>query len=66
MNKKQIIEHFGFDRSTLNNWEKTDSKRHLLFLTLTALPNSFVKTVISQNEEMKETEKRLVQLLTDD
>jgi len=60
MIKKEIIDKFGLDRKTLNNWENDDtSKRHLLYRTLEALPLEFVENVKKQLDDKKANEKLL-------
>jgi len=60
MIKKEIIDNFGFDRSTLDNWEKgTKEKRKLLFETLKALPIEFVDNI---KEEIKAQEQKDIKL----
>ncbi|GIT99713.1 hypothetical protein TSL6_02200 [Sulfurovum sp. TSL6] len=60
MIKKEMIENFGIDRKTLNNWENNpDLKRHLLYRTLEALPVEFVDNIKQQLEDKKANEKLL-------
>jgi len=60
MIKKEMIDNFGIDRKTLNNWEnQVDSKRHLLYRTLEALPAEYVDNIKKQIEEKKENDKLL-------
>lgn len=60
MIKKEMIENFGLDRKTLNNWENNpDIQRHILYKTLEALPIEFVENVKKQLEDKKENEKLL-------
>jgi len=60
MNKKEMIDNFGFDRKTLNNWENGEKpKRALLYRTLEALPFAFVENVEKQMSDAKNNEKLL-------
>ena len=60
MIKKEIIENFGLDRKTLNNWENNvDSKRHILYRTLEALPTEFVENIKQQIADKKSNEELL-------
>ncbi len=60
MIKKEIIENFGLDRKTLNNWENNvDSKRHILYRTLEALPAEFVENIKQQIADKKSNEELL-------
>jgi len=60
MIKKEIIEIFGLDRKTLNNWENNvDSKRHILYRTLEALPTEFVENIKQQIADKKSNEELL-------
>jgi hypothetical protein len=61
MNKKEMINNFGFDRKTLNNWENgIKEKRKLLYEVLKRLPSEFVldvKQQIENEEKLKESLK---------
>ena len=60
MNKKEMIENFGFDRKTLNNWENgAKEKRKLLYETLKALPIEFVENIKKLEEDKKSNEELL-------
>jgi len=60
MIKKEMIEHFGIDRKTLNNWENNkELKRYLLYRTLEALPVEYVENVKKQIKEQQENDKLL-------
>jgi len=60
MIKKEMIENFGMNRTTLNNWERDKSNsRHLLYKTLEALPLEFVENIKKQLKEQKENEDLL-------
>jgi hypothetical protein len=60
MIKKEMIENFGMNRKTLNNWENDPSNaRHLLYRTLEALPLEFVENIKKQMEDKKENETLL-------
>ncbi len=60
MIKKEMIDNFGLDRKTLNNWENdANSKRHLLYRTLEALPSEFVENIKKQLGDKKANEKLL-------
>jgi len=60
MIKKEMIENFGMNRKTLNNWENDPSNaRHLLYKTLEALPLEFVENIKKQLEEKKANEDLL-------
>lgn len=60
MIKKEMIDNFGLDRKTLNNWENdANSKRHLLYRTLEALPSEFVENIKKQLDDKKANEKLL-------
>ena len=60
MIKKEMIENFGLDRKTLNNWENNvDSKRHILYRTLEALPTEFVENIKQQIADKKSNEELL-------
>ena len=56
-----MINNFGFDRKTLNNWENgIKEKRKLLYEVLKRLPDDFVKDVkqqIENEEKLKESLK---------
>ena len=55
-----MIENFGIDRKTLNNWENDkDKKRYILYRTLEALPNEYVENIKKQIKERAENEKLL-------
>lgn len=55
-----MIDNFGLDRKTLNNWENdANSKRHLLYRTLEALPSEFVENIKKQLDDKKANEKLL-------
>ena len=55
-----MIENFGMNRTTLNNWERdTSNARHLLYKTLEALPLEFVENIKKQLKEQKENENLL-------
>lgn len=55
-----MIEHFGIDRKTLNNWENNkELKRYLLYKTLEALPVEYVENVKKQIKEQEENDKLL-------
>ena len=55
-----MIENFGIDRKTLNNWENDkDKKRYLLYRTLEALPNEYVENIKKQIKERADNEKLL-------
>ena len=53
-----MIDNFGFDRKTLNNWENgAKEKRKLLYEVLKRLPLNFivdVKKHIENEEKLKE------------
>ena len=60
MIKKEMIDNFGIDRKTLNNWENNkNKKRYILYKTLEALPIDFVNNVKKQEEEKVKNEKLL-------
>jgi len=60
MIKKEIIDKFGFDRSTLDNWEKgSKEKRKLLYEVLKALPLEFVENIKKQLDEHKKNKELL-------
>lgn len=60
MIKKEMIDHFGIDRKTLNNWENNkELKRYLLYKTLEALPVEYVENVKKQIKEQEENDKLL-------
>ena len=60
MIKKEMIENFGIDRKTLNNWENhKDKKRYVLYKTLEALPVDFVKNVKKQEKDKQRNEELL-------
>ena len=55
MIKKEMIEYFGLDRKTLNNWEnEKDKKRYVLYKTLEALPVAYVENVIKMIRDFEE------------
>ena len=55
-----MIENFGIDRKTLNNWENDkNKKRYILYKTLEALPVDFVENVKKQEEEKEKNEALL-------
>ena len=63
MIKKEMIENFGIDRKTLNNWENNpESKRYLLYRTLEALPVEYVENVQKQIKEQEENDRLLEKL----
>jgi len=61
MNKKEMIDNFGFDRKTLNNWENgIKEKRKVLYKVLKSLPVEYVEKVqklIEEEEKLKESLK---------
>ncbi len=60
MIKKEMIDNFGIDRKTLNNWENNKTnKRHVLYKTLEALPVEYVDNVKKQIKEQEENDKLL-------
>jgi len=60
MIKKEMIENFGIDRKTLNNWENDKKKkRYILYKTLEALPIDFVENVKKQEEDKEKNEALL-------
>jgi DNA-binding XRE family transcriptional regulator len=60
MIKKEMIENFGIDRKTLNNWENDkEKKRYVLYKTLEALPIEYVENIKKQIKERAENEKLL-------
>lgn len=60
MIKKEMIEYFGLDRKTLNNWEnEKDKKRYVLYKTLEALPVEYVENVIKMIRDFEENNKML-------
>lgn len=60
MIKKEMIDKFGFDRSTLNNWENgTKEKRKVLYAVLEALPIDFVENVKQSLDDKKKNEELL-------
>ena len=60
MIKKEMIDNFGIDRKTLNNWENNiDSKRHILYRTLEALPAEYVENIKQQIKDKQDNEKLL-------
>lgn len=55
-----MIDNFGLDRKTLNNWENNiQSKRYLLYKTLESLPVEYVNGIKNQIEEKNENDKLL-------
>lgn len=55
MIKKEMIEYFGLDRKTLNNWEnEKDKKRYVLYKTLEALPVAYVENVMKMIRDFEE------------
>lgn len=62
MIKKEMIDNFGIDRKTLNNWEnEKEKKRYILYKTLEALPMEYVENVKKQIKEQEENDKLLGQ-----
>ena len=62
MIKKDMIDNFGFDRKTLNNWESGEKpQRKLLYEVLKSLPLEYVENVKKQQEEKKSNEALLQQ-----
>jgi len=60
MIKKEMIENFGIDRKTLNNWENNkNKKRYILYKTLEALPVYFVENIKKQEEDKEKNEALL-------
>jgi len=60
MIKKEMIDNFGIDRKTLNNWENNaESKRHILYKTLEALPADYVDNIKQQIKDKKENDRLL-------
>ncbi len=60
MIKKDMIENFGIDRKTLNNWENDkEKKRYVLYKTLEALPNEYVENIKKQIQEQIENDRLL-------
>ena len=60
MIKKEMINNFGLDRKTLNNWENDpNSKRHLLYKILEALPSEFVENIKKQMDDKIANEELL-------
>jgi len=60
MIKKEMIDNFGLDRKTLNNWENNiESKRYVLYKTLEALPVEYVNGIKKQITEQNENDKLL-------
>lgn len=60
MIKKEMIDNFGIDRKTLNNWEnEKEKKRYILYKTLEALPMEYVENVKKQIKEQEENDKLL-------
>lgn len=55
-----MIDNFGIDRKTLNNWENNKSlKRYVLYKTLEALPNEYVENIKKQIKEQEENKRLL-------
>ena len=55
-----MIENFGIDRKTLNNWENDkEKKRYVLYKTLEALPNEYVENIKKQIQEQIENDRLL-------
>ena len=60
MIKKEMIDNFGLDRKTLNNWENnSETKRHILYKTLEALPIEYVENIQKHIKEQKENDRLL-------
>jgi len=60
MIKKEMIEHFGVTRKTLNNWENDKkTKRYMLYKTLEALPVEYVENIKKKLEEEEENNRLL-------
>ena len=60
MIKKEMIDNFGIDRKTLNNWENNKTnKRYVLYKTLEALPVEYVDNVKKQIKEQEENDRLL-------
>jgi len=60
MIKKEMIENFGIDRKTLNNWENNkENKRYVLYRVLEELPVEFVENIKKREKEKLENEKLL-------
>ena len=60
MIKKEMIDNFGIDRKTLNNWEnEKEKKRYVLYKTLEALPMEYVENVKKQIKEQEDNDKLL-------
>jgi len=60
MIKKEMIDNFGIDRKTLNNWENDKKKkRYILYKTLEALPMEYVENIKKQIQENEENNKIL-------
>ncbi len=59
MIKKEMIDFFGIDRKTLNNWENNkENKRYLLYKTLEALPAEYVENIKRQIKEQEEEKRK--------
>ncbi len=59
MIKKEMIDFFGIDRKTLNNWENNkENKRYLLYKTLEALPAEYVENIKRQINEQEEEKRK--------
>ena len=55
-----MIENFGIDRKTLNNWENNKTnKRYVLYKTLEALPIEYVDNIHKQIKEQEENDRLL-------
>jgi len=60
MNKKDMIDNFGFDRKTLNNWENgAKPQRSFLYKVLEALPMEFLE-IIRKREALKDESEKLL------
>ena len=60
MIKKDMIDNFGIDRKTLNNWENNkNNKRYVLYKTLEALPVEYVDNIHKQIKEQEENDRLL-------
>lgn len=59
MIKKEMIEKFGLSRGTLNNWEKSEDGRKLLYEVLSSLPLEYVEKIEKQIEDEKKREELL-------
>ena len=55
-----MIDNFGIDRKTLNNWENNkNNKRYVLYKTLEALPVEYVDNIHKQIKEQEENDRLL-------